>query len=91
MEQEASTICGAYAASQECRHYWIIERAAGPVSKGVCALCNAEREFKNDLRDCLKDGNEGYLDWLRGYSEFERKPQQDILSQAESLIGTTVE
>ncbi len=30
-----------------CRHHWIIQRAEGPLSTGVCQVCGAEREFKN--------------------------------------------
>ena len=30
-----------------CRHYWIIESARGPVSKGVCKFCGAQKEFHN--------------------------------------------
>jgi len=32
---------------KECRHYWIIESAQGPTSRGVCKFCGAEREFCN--------------------------------------------
>ena len=31
----------------ECRHHWIIEAPTGPVSRGVCQVCNVVREFKN--------------------------------------------
>ena len=30
-----------------CRHHWIIEAPTGPVSRGVCQLCEDVREFKN--------------------------------------------
>lgn len=30
-----------------CPHHWIIETPNGPVSKGRCRLCGAEREFSN--------------------------------------------
>ena len=30
-----------------CRHHWLIDRPAGPVSKGVCRLCGEERDFQN--------------------------------------------
>ena len=30
-----------------CQHHWLIESPNGPVSKGVCRLCGAEREFQN--------------------------------------------
>ncbi len=32
-----------------CKHHWIIETAAGPVSIGRCRLCAEEREFNNSL------------------------------------------
>ena len=32
---------------ETCRHYWMIESARGPVSKGVCKFCGAKREFHN--------------------------------------------
>ena len=32
---------------KECRHYWIIESASGPISRGVCKFCGVEREFRN--------------------------------------------
>ena len=31
----------------QCAHYWIIEKADGPRSKGRCRLCGEEREFSN--------------------------------------------
>ena len=30
-----------------CQHHWVIERPAGPTSRGVCRHCAAEREFEN--------------------------------------------
>jgi hypothetical protein len=38
-------------ASPECRHYWVIENATGPVSKGICKFCSAQKEFSNYLSD----------------------------------------
>ena len=34
----------------QCAHHWIIETAAGSVSKGKCQLCGEEREFSNSLQ-----------------------------------------
>lgn len=31
----------------KCRHYWLIESANGPTSRGVCKFCGAEKEFYN--------------------------------------------
>lgn len=34
---------------QGCRHHWVIDTPEGPVSRGTCKLCGAEKEFKNIL------------------------------------------
>ena len=34
-------------ANDECCHYWLIESANGPTSKGVCKFCGVEKEFHN--------------------------------------------
>ena len=44
---------GGPAAKQVCHHYWLIERADGSVSNGICKLCGVRKEFRNYLRDCL--------------------------------------
>ncbi len=38
-----------------CRHYWVIDSAGGPTSKGVCRVCGAQRQFKNYLEDAPWD------------------------------------
>ncbi|HET7737270.1 MAG TPA: hypothetical protein VFK32_01735 [Tepidiformaceae bacterium] len=30
-------------------HHWILEEASGPVSRGSCRECHAERDFQNWL------------------------------------------
>ncbi|MFC1965316.1 hypothetical protein ACFLWG_04905 [Chloroflexota bacterium] len=39
------------AAGEDCHHYWIIESASGPISRGRCRSCGAEKEFSNSLPD----------------------------------------
>lgn len=34
----------------ECPHYWIIEAAVDPTSKGICKMCGEEKLFRNYLR-----------------------------------------
>ncbi|MFA5367882.1 MAG: hypothetical protein WC333_08390 [Dehalococcoidia bacterium] len=34
-----------------CRHYWIIEKAMGPSSRGVCKYCRVKRDFSNFIPD----------------------------------------
>lgn len=38
-----------------CRHYWIIDTAQGPVSKGVCQYCHEVREFQNSITEVDRD------------------------------------
>jgi hypothetical protein len=39
------------AKENNCRHYWVIEDAGGPTSRGVCKFCGAEKEFLNSWPD----------------------------------------
>lgn len=39
----------------ECAHHWLIEPPSGPMSKGVCKLCGAEKEFLNNLPEFDKN------------------------------------
>ncbi len=34
-----------------CHHYWIIEVANGPTSRGICKYCGEEKEFLNTMPD----------------------------------------
>jgi hypothetical protein len=38
------------AGKHNCYHHWVIDLAVGPLSKGECRLCGAERLFRNHLR-----------------------------------------
>ena len=31
----------------QCKHYWVIQPAMGPVSQGICQNCSEVQEFKN--------------------------------------------
>ena len=30
-----------------CKHHWVLDPPAGPVSKGTCLSCGEERDFSN--------------------------------------------
>jgi len=53
------------AETYECPHHWDIEEAISPVSRGVCRLCGAQKEFHNLLGDCLIEDVESSADWIR--------------------------
>lgn len=43
-----------------CHHFWIIESANGPKSRGICKYCGEKRDFLNtipDLNAPKKKGN----------------------------------
>ncbi len=57
MIQKVKEITEEPVAPDRCRHYWIIESAEGPISKGVCRLCGAEKEFFNSFYGSVKDNS----------------------------------
>jgi hypothetical protein len=59
-----------------CHHYWIIDSADGRVSKGVCKLCGAGKEFPNYLPDCLHTTEEEYENWLARQRDMASKMAQ---------------
>ena len=42
---------GEYVPGDQCHHYWVIEVAGGPESRGVCKHCGATRVFLNSIPD----------------------------------------
>ena len=32
-----------------CCHQWLISKAAGPTSEGICQLCGETKDFKNSI------------------------------------------
>ncbi|MBH74950.1 MAG: hypothetical protein CL896_04060 [Dehalococcoidia bacterium] len=34
----------------ECKHFWLIETPNGPVSRGICKICDQIRYFKNSIQ-----------------------------------------
>ena len=56
-----------------CCHYWIIETAHGPISRGECQLCHEVRDFKNSVFDMDRESQESRS---RKGSATEEKDQQ---------------
>ena len=64
-----------------CRHYWVIDRAAGSSSRGTCQICGARRQFQNYLSDCLLNADkEGYHEWLN-----RQEWQEVVVSQDDDI------
>ena len=85
MGQSPAPMCEVQATTQECRHYWIIAGAKGPISEGTCKLCGSRKEFKNYLQDCLNPDNSEH--WERTNWQGGGKAEQAILSEIEQLLG----
>jgi hypothetical protein len=57
-----------------CPHHWVIDEAAGPVSRGRCQVCGTQKEFNNYLPDCLANKDrETYEGWVAKHSQNERR------------------
>jgi len=54
-QQEGTVLNDVAIEAPVCKHYWIIEAPSGPVSKGVCRLCGAVRQFSNAAVDSVWD------------------------------------
>ena len=61
-----------------CCHYWIIETAQGPISRGECQLCHEVRDFRNSVFDMERDSQETRS---RKGPEPEEKGQQAVPPQ----------
>ena len=46
------------AVATACRHYWSIESAGGPTSRGVCKICGEVKEFLNSWSDANYKGKD---------------------------------
>ena len=38
-----------------CNHYWVIEKAMGPTSRGECKYCRRRKDFSNFIPDLRWD------------------------------------
>lgn len=52
MNKSTAAICEPVTVMQTCTHFWVVQSANGPVSRGTCRYCGATREFKNYPTDC---------------------------------------
>ena len=55
ISQEIGQLESEMGASLGCCHYWVIEAANGPVSRGVCRNCLESRQFRNSVVDNEKE------------------------------------
>ena len=81
-----------HARQQECDHYWVIESAEGPLSKGVCRLCGGHKEFNNYLLDCLGENSKEYRELLRSQGDDKevKESEGDTLARVSRLYYATI-
>ena len=71
------------ATQQVCHHHWMIESADGLVSRGVCKLCGACKDFRNYLPDCLQATEEEYESWLAKQKDYAKASRVEENTLAE--------
>ena len=65
------------AVQDRCHHYWILEKANGPTSRGVCKFCGTEKEFDNRPSDTWVEGD------ISMYFDLPRYPNIELDSEDE--------
>lgn len=61
-----------------CRHYWHIESASGPKSRGVCKICGEVREFLNSWSSSEQAGKDARAFGLPDMLENKKEAEQDL-------------
>ena len=59
------------AVNDGCPHYWLIESAKGPTSRGVCKACGATKDFFNAIP-------EGDSMVVKPHVAFKQMPKLDL-------------
>ena len=61
----------------DCRHYWVIEEADGPISSGVCKICGEKRKFHNSWMGSSYGGKDARVFDLPNMLDDEEEEKQD--------------
>ena len=78
VHEETPPVAGEDQQAPICCHYWIIETAIGPVSRGECQTCHEVRDFKNSVFEMDRDSQDSRS---RKASAAEEKAQQTAALQ----------
>ena len=68
------------AVTTACRHYWSIESADGPTSRGICRVCGEEKEFLNSWSDANYKGKDPRVLDLPNMLKDEEKEEKEVNS-----------
>ncbi len=69
---------------RKCKHYWVIEGARGPTSRGICKFCGVERKFYNSLQEFTYMGRITRVFELPGLEDIESDKEPDDSELQES-------
>jgi hypothetical protein len=72
-------------AETQCKHHWVIEEAEDRVSRGLCKICGARKEFKNFLPDCVGATEEEYEEWLSRQRDHVKASRMADVSSSEKV------
>ena len=87
VHEEAPQVASEVSSAPTCCHYWIIETARGPISRGECRVCHEVRDFKNSVFDMERESRDSRS---RKATQSEDNNQQAAVSQAPLEIGQEV-
>ncbi len=59
-----------------CQHYWNIEAATGPISRGICKICGEEKEFLNSWSSSNYMGKDAQIFNLPNMLEDEKEDEK---------------
>ena len=58
VHEETPQVGGEDQQAPPCCHYWILETASGPISRGECQLCHEVRDFKTSVYDMERESRD---------------------------------
>ena len=87
VHDEAPQAASELPSAPTCCHYWIIETAHGPISRGECQVCHEVRDFKNSVFDMERESKDSRS---RKGSQPDGNNQQEVVAQAPPEIGQEI-
>ena len=84
VHEEAPQVANEARSAPTCCHYWIIETAHGPISRGECQVCHEVRDFKNSVFDMDRESKDSRS---RKETMPEDYNQQEVVPQAPPESG----
>ena len=87
VHEEAPQVASEVPSTPTCCHYWIIETAHGPISRGECQVCHEVRDFKNSVFDMERESRDSRS---KKGTQPDENNQQPAMSQAPPEVGQEI-